>query len=141
GTGKGAAAPSLCGFEKVLVAAEGLDVSIEAAGGSVEPITRVASGNFDIGFGDINTLIKFRDQNPGNNIKAVFMVYNKPPFAIVTRKSRGIEVPKDLEGKRLGAPVGDAAFAQWPIFVQVNGIDAPKVHLANVGFALRQPML
>jgi len=138
---EGPAAPFLVALDKGHFTAEGLDVSIEPAGGSVEPITRVASGNFDIGFGDINTLIKFRDQNPGNNIKAVFMVYNKPPFAIVTRKSRGIEVPKDLEGKRLGAPVGDAAFAQWPIFVQVNGIDAPKVHVENVGFAVREPML
>ena len=32
------------------------------------------------------------------------MVYNKPPYAIVTRKSRGITEPKQLEGKKLGAP-------------------------------------
>ena len=55
-------------------------------------------------FADINALIRYRDQNPSAPIKAVFMVYNKPPYAIVARKSRGITEPKQLEGKKLGAP-------------------------------------
>jgi NitT/TauT family transport system substrate-binding protein len=69
------------------------------------------------------------------------MVYNKPPFSIVGRKSRGISAPKDLEGKKLGAPAPDGAYAQWPIFVQANGIDASKVTIENVGFPVREPML
>src|SRR5262249_42200540 len=70
-----------------------------------------------------------------------FMVYNKPPGAIVARKSRGITMPKDLEGKKLGAPARDAAFALWPIFVQTTGIDARKVTVLDVGFAAREPIL
>jgi NitT/TauT family transport system substrate-binding protein len=138
---EGPAAPFLVAIDRGYYTAEGLDVGIDTANGSVEPITRLASGNYDIGFGDINTLIKFRDQNAAAPMKAVFMVYNKPPFSIVSRKSRGITKPKDLEGKRLGAPAGDGAFAQWPIFVQANGIDASKVTIENVGFAVREPML
>jgi NitT/TauT family transport system substrate-binding protein len=49
--------------------------------------------------------------------------------------------PKDLEGKTLGAPAADGAFAQWKIFVQANGIDASKVKIENVGFPVREPML
>ena len=94
-----------------------------------------------MGFGDINSLIKFRDANPATPIKAVFMVYNKPAFSIVGRKSRGVEKPKDLEGKTLGAPAPDGAYAQWKIFVQANGIDASKVKIENVGFPVREPML
>ena len=109
--------------------------------GSLEPINRVASGTYDMGFADINSLIKFRDANPEAPVKAVFMVYNRPPFAVIGRKSRGITTPKDLEGKKLGAPAADGAFAQWPIFVQANGIDAAKVTIENVGFPVREPML
>src|SRR3954452_15952205 len=94
-----------------------------------------------MGFGDINSLIKFRDANPATPIKAVFMVYNKPDFSIVGRKSRGVAKPKDLEGKTLGAPAPDGAYAQWKIFVQANGIDASKVKIENVGFPVREPML
>jgi NitT/TauT family transport system substrate-binding protein len=138
---EGPAAPFLVAIDRGYFTAEGLDVSIDPGNGSVEPINRLASGSHDIGFGDINTLIKARDQNSAPPIKAVFMVYNKPPFSIVTRKTRGIASPKDLEGKRLGAPAGDGAFAQWPVFAQVNGIDAAKVKIENIGFAVREPML
>jgi NitT/TauT family transport system substrate-binding protein len=138
---EGPAAPFVVAIDKGYFKAEGLDVTIDTAGGSLEPINRVASGTYDMGFGDINSLIKFRDANPGTPIKAVFMVYNKPAFSIVGRKSRGVSSPKDLEGKKLGAPPPDGAYAQWPIFVQANGIDASKVTIVSVGFPVREPML
>jgi len=138
---EGPAAPFVVAIDKGYFKAEGLDVTIDTAGGSLEPINRVASGTYNMGFGDINSLIKFRDANPGTPIKAVFMFYNRPPFAIVGRKSRGIAKPKDLEGKKLGAPAPDGAYAQWPIFTQANGIDASKVTIENVGFPVREPML
>ena len=138
---EGPSAPFLLPLDKGYYKAEGLDVTIDSAAGSLEPINRVASGTYDMGFGDINSLIKFRDANPGTPIKAVFMVYNRPPFAVIGRKSRGIGKPKDLEGKKLGAPAPDGAYAQWPIFVQANGIDASKVTIENVGFPVREPML
>jgi NitT/TauT family transport system substrate-binding protein len=138
---EGPAAPFVVAIDKGYFKAEGLDVTIDTAAGSLEPINRVASGTYDMGFGDINSLIKFRDANPGTPIKAVFIVYNKPPFSIVGRKSRGVSAPKDLEGKKLGAPPADGAYAQWPIFVQANNIDASKVTIVNVGFPVREPML
>src|SRR4051794_25507069 len=98
---EGPAAPFLVAIDKGYFKAEGLDVTIDTAAGSLEPINRVASGTYDMGFGDINSLIKFRDQNPAAALKAVYMVYNKPSFAVVGRKSLGIAKPKDLEGKTL----------------------------------------
>ncbi len=138
---EGPAAPFVLALDKGYYKAEGLDVTIDTAGGSLEPLNRIASGTYDIGFGDINSLIKFRDANPGVPIKAIYMVYNKPPFSIVGRKSRGVAKPKDLEGKKLGAPAPDGAYAQWPIFVKANNIDASKVTIENVGFPVREPML
>jgi NitT/TauT family transport system substrate-binding protein len=138
---EGPSAPFLVAIDKGYFKAEGLDVTIDSAAGSLEPINRVAAGTYDMGFGDINSLIKFRDANPNNPIKAVFMVYNKPAFSIVGRKSRGVQKPKDLEGKKLGAPAPDGAYAQWKIFVKANDIDASKVMIENVGFPVREPML
>jgi NitT/TauT family transport system substrate-binding protein len=138
---EGPSAPFLVPLDKGYYKAEGLNVTVDTASGSLEPINRVASGTYDMGFGDINSLIKFRDANPTVPLKAVFMVYNKPPFAIVGRKSRGITDPKSLEGKKLGAPAPDGAYAQWPIFVEANKIDASKVTIENVGFPVREPML
>jgi NitT/TauT family transport system substrate-binding protein len=69
------------------------------------------------------------------------MVYNKPPFAIVTRKSRGITAPKQLEGKKLGAPPAGSTFMQWPLFAKINEIDVSKVSIEQIGLPVRAPML
>lgn len=139
---EGPAALFLTALDKGYFREEGLDVSIEPGTGSREAVPRVASGGFDAGFGDVNTLIRFRDENPAVDLKAVMMVYDRPPFAIVGRKSRGISSdPKSLEGKKLGAPAADGAFAQWPVFKKVNGIDDARIKLENIGFAVREPML
>jgi len=138
---EGPSAPFLLAIDRNYYKTEGLNVSIEPSAGSLESIERVASGDFDMGFADINALIKFRDAKPGIPIKAVFMVYNRPPFAVIGRKSRGVYMPKDLEGKILGAPAADSSFAQWPIFVQANNINASKVTIENVSFPVREPML
>jgi NitT/TauT family transport system substrate-binding protein len=139
---EGPAALFLMAFEKGYFKAEGLDVTIDTGNGSREAIPRVASGTYDVGFGDVNSLIRFRDENPSVDLKAVMMVYDRPPFAIVGRKSRGItNEAKSLEGKKLGAPAADAAFAQWPIFKTVNKLDDSKMRLENVGFPVREPML
>jgi NitT/TauT family transport system substrate-binding protein len=138
---EGPVAPFLVAVDKGSFKAQGVEVTVDSALAAPEAITRVASGNYDMGVADINALMKFRDQNPGAPVRAVFMVYNKPAFAIVGRKSRGVAKPKDLEGRKLGAPPADVAYAQWPIFVSANSIDAAKVTIVNVGVPVREPML
>jgi NitT/TauT family transport system substrate-binding protein len=137
----GPSAPFLLPLDKGYYKAEDLNVGIDDATGSDEAIKRVASGNYDMAVADINALIRYRDANPKTPIKAVFIFYNRPAFAVIGRKSRGVATPKDLEGKRLGAPQNDAAYAQWPIFVKTTGIDASKVIIENVGAPVREPML
>jgi NitT/TauT family transport system substrate-binding protein len=138
---EGPAAPYFVAIDKGYYKAEGLNVTIDTGPGSVAGIARVAAGTYPIGFFDINSLVKFRDQNPDKAVKAVLMVYDRPPFAIATLAKSGISKPKDLEGKVLGAPAADGAFAQWKAFVKENGIDDSKVKIDNVGFPVREPML
>ncbi len=139
---EGPSALFLMAIEKGYFKAEGLDVTIDTGNGSREAIPRVASGTYDMGFGDVNSLIRFRDENPTVDLKSVMMIYDKPPFSIVGRKSRGITADvKSLEGKKFGAPVADAAFAQWPIFKAVNKLNDAAMKFENVGFPVREPML
>ena len=138
---EGPSAPFLWALEKGYYKAEGLDVTIDAGNGSNEAINRVASGTYDIGFGDINSLIRYRDKKENAPMKAVAMIYDAPPFAIVSLAKNGVVKPKDLEGKILGAPAADGAFAQWKAFAALNKIDESKVKIENVGFPVREPML
>ncbi|MBY5973757.1 ABC transporter substrate-binding protein [Pseudooceanicola marinus] len=121
---------------------EGLSVTIDTGTGSVNTIPRVASGLYDMGFGDLNSLVKFLDEDPEQPVIGVGMVYDKPTFGIVGRKSLGItEDPKSVEGHVLGAPPPDGAWAQWPIFKDVAEIDDSDITIESIGFPVREPML
>ena len=138
---EGPAAPYFVAIDKGYFAAEGLSVEVTEGAGSLDAIPKVATGAFPIGFADINSLMKFLDQNPGAPVTAVMMVYDKPPFAVVGRKSLGINAPADLAGKVLGAPPPDGAWAQFPIFAAENGLEMASITVEPVGFPVREPML
>ncbi|HVZ52725.1 MAG TPA: ABC transporter substrate-binding protein [Pseudolabrys sp.] len=137
----GPAAPFLLALDRGYYKAEDLNVAVDPVAPPNDPIARVASGLYEMGVADINTLIRFRDANPKQPVSAVFIVFNRPPYAVIGRKSRGTVSPKDLEGKKIGAPAADPATAAWPIFVKTSGIDASKITLENLGAAVRVPML
>jgi len=138
---EGPDAPFFVPLDRGFFKAEGLEVTIDEGASPLDPINRVAAGGYEMGFADFNTLIKYRDQHPSTPIKAVFVVYNKPPYAIVSRKSRGIAEPRQLEGKRLGAPTAGSTFAEWPLFAKLNNIDMSKVTIETIAIAVRAPML
>ncbi len=138
---EGPAAPFLVALQRGYFKDEGLEVSIEPAANAAEPITRVATGGFDLALGDFNALLRLRDQNGAAAPRAVFILYNRPVYAVIGRKSRGVVTPVDLVGKKLGLPPAENASAAWPIFARVNGVDAGKVTLLNVGLPVREPML
>jgi NitT/TauT family transport system substrate-binding protein len=119
----------------------GLDVVVDDAASALEPITRVASGHYELALADLNGLIRYRDQHPSVPVKAVFMVYNKPPYSIIARKSRGITEPKQLENKKVGAPAAGSTVTEWPLFAKLNDIDTAKVSIETVVIPVRAPML
>ena len=47
-------------------------------------------------------------------------------------KDSGINSPKDLVGKKIGAPPGDAQRTIFPALAQVNGFDPDKVTFVNI---------
>ena len=138
---EGPSAPYFVAIDNGHFEAAGLSVEVTAGEGSLDAIPKVATGAFPVGFADINSLVRFLDQNPGAPVIAAMMIYDKPAFAIVGRKSLGIEAPADLIGKVLGAPPPDGAWAQFPIFAAENGLDVSQITIEPVGFPTREPML
>lgn len=138
---EGPAAPYLLAVDNGHFAAAGLDVEITEGAGSLDAIPKVATGAYPVGFADINSLMRFLDSNPGAPVTAVMMIYDKPPFAVVGRRSLGINEPADLAGHILGAPPPDGAWAQFPIFAAETGLDMATITVEPVGFPTREPML
>jgi len=121
----------------------GLEVLIDQGNGSGAAVGAVASGSYDLGFGDINALIQLvaRGQPGGSTPLAVYAMYNRPPFTIAVKADGPIRTPKDLEGRTIGGPANDGALKLFPAFAKVAGLDLSKVNVTNMQPNLREQML
>ncbi|MCX7838673.1 MAG: ABC transporter substrate-binding protein [Anaerolineae bacterium] len=138
---QGPQAPFLVALDKGYFAEEGLSVVLDRGLGSADAVTKIASGVYQMGYADINTLMEFNVKNPDKALQVVAIVLDRAPFSVLTLKGRGIEKPKDLEGKKLGAPAGDAPRRLFPVFAKAAGIDATKVTWVTMDVPLREPTL
>jgi NitT/TauT family transport system substrate-binding protein len=120
---------------------EGLAVTTNIASGSADAMARVAAGTSDFALVDINALIRFRDRPHAPPIKAVFVLFNQSPYAIIARKNRGIHALSDIEGKNLGVAEGDLSIRLWPALARQNGIKIASVKQNSISAAVREPML
>src|SRR6202140_681071 len=135
------AAPFVLASSRGLFGSEGLAVTPHVANGWPDAIARVAAGDSDFALVDINVLIRFRDKSGAPPVKAVFVLFNKAPYAIIARKSRGIHALSDIEGKTLGVAEGDFSIWFWPALAHQNGIKIASVKQAKFSPAVREPML
>jgi len=124
-----------------LFGAEGLAVTINIASGSPDAIARVASGTSDFALVDINELIRFRGKPDAPPVKAIFVLFNQSPYAIIARKSRGIRARADLDGKTLGVAERDLSIRLWPALARQNGIKLAGVKQTKIAAVVREPML
>lgn len=138
---QGPTSPFILALDKGYYKQEGLDVTMDPGQGSAGAVQRVATGAYDIGFADVNSLIEYNAKNPGKEILAVFIAYDFPPFGVHTLKKNGIEKPADLAGKKLGAPVFDASFRLFPAFAKKVGLDPKSVEHVNLTPQLREQSL
>jgi NitT/TauT family transport system substrate-binding protein len=138
---QGVHAPVGVAIAKGYFEAEGLDVQFERGQGSADSITKVASGAFDMGFGDINSLMEFNVTNPDTPVKAIAIYYNKSPMSIMSLDETGITEPAMLEGKVLGIPAGSATRRMLPLFAQTAGFDLSQVEVPAIESKLQQTLL
>ena len=127
--------------EKGYFKAEGLDVDVDQGTGSAATVTRIASGTYDAGFGDMNAIIQLAGTKPGEQPVMGYMIYNKPPFALITKTSSPIKTLKDVGGHTMGTPAGGSAGQLFAPLARINGIDPAKVTVMNMQPNLQEQML
>lgn len=137
----GTHAPFSVALEKKLFEKEGLKIAIDRGYGSVDTITKVGNGVYDFGFADPNLLLKYNRENPTAKVTMVFLVYDAGQSAIVARTGSKIASPKDLEGKKIGAPPGDNSRQMFPVYAKAAGIDASKIEWVSVTPAVKEALL
>lgn len=122
-------------------AAEKIDLTIDQGDGSAAAVTKVMAGAYQAAFGDSNAIIQNAAARPGSAPVMVYMIYNRAPFALVTRATSPIRTLKDLEGRNLGSPAGGAAYKMFAALAERNGFDAGKVRWTNMAPNLQEQML
>jgi len=122
-------------------AREGLKVTMDRGYGSGDTIIKVASGTYDIGFGDINGLVKFDGENPDKPIVSFLQVYDNTLASVVALKSKNIKTPQDLVGKTMGAPDGEGSRLLFPAFARANKVDISTVKWISVTPQMREALL
>lgn len=138
---QGSDAAYLYALDKGFFKEEGLNVVIDQGEGSGATVTRIMSGAYDAGFGDVNAIIQNASTRPQDAPVMVYMMWNRPPFAIVAKASSGINTIKDFEGRTLGGAQGTPTTRLLPVFVRSNGLDASKIKVSNMAPNLQEPML
>lgn len=139
----GQTAPFFLAQSKGYYRDEGLDVSIDVGAGSVASITRIASGVYQMGLGDISSLIEFQAQNPGTPlVQAVYQYYNRAPFVIIGRKDRGITTDfGSLKGKRIAAAAVEATRRAWPMVANRLRVGADHFQWVTTDFSARDNVM
>lgn len=108
----------------------GLDVTIQPGSGSGDTVSRVGAGKVPLGYADTSTSLV--GMSKGANIIIVAVLQQNSMNAFWAKKGSGIQSPKDLVGKTIGAPAGDLHRVMWPAFAEANGIDPNSVKWVNV---------
>lgn len=138
---QGSDAAYLYALDKGLFKEEGLNVVIDQGEGSGATVTRIMSGAYDAGFGDMNAIIQNASSRPQDAPVMVYMMWNRPPFAIVTKATSGINSIKDFQGRTLGGAQGTPTTRLLPVFVRKNGLDPERIKVSNMAPNLQEPML
>ena len=105
--------------------AAGLNIKIVRGFGGSAVAKDVAAGAIELGFADPRSVIKLRNQ--GGDLKTLGVIHAKGVYAIYSLKGSGITKPKDLEGRTLGAPPGEAVFVNLPALAAANNVDLSKI--------------
>jgi len=119
----------------------GIDMVMDQGSGSGAAVGQVAGGAYDVGFGDVNALIRLAATNPEEAPICVYQMYNKPPFTVAVLSDSDIMTAEDLEGRLLGGAPNDGALKLFPAFANVAGLDTSTIEVLNFQSSLREQML
>ena len=108
------------GIDLTLLQGKGSSMAAQAAGAGLHPF----------GLADLTTVMVAIGK--GADEVAVMNVYANYPGGFYWLKSSGITSVKDLAGKKVGNPPGDAARALWPALAKANGVDPDAITWVNL---------
>jgi NitT/TauT family transport system substrate-binding protein len=137
----GGNAPMFLAAENGIFRKLGLDLNMDGSAGSVESVTRVATGTYPFGVADASTTIEFGARNPAVAPKIIMSVLDRFPAVVLSFKRKPIKTVQDLVGINLGTGTADAGSKILPALLALNKIDPASINRVTVDVKLRDMML
>jgi NitT/TauT family transport system substrate-binding protein len=107
----------------------GVEVAFTTGAGAYTAPERMMKDGFDIGYGDISSLIETVSREPEQSPVAVYMVFNATPSVLVVKQGGRVELPDDLAGRRLVGHPTDVALNTFPVFAAHARIDPAEAKI------------
>ena len=117
----------------------GLNIRMTRGFGGASTVKSVTGGTADIGKAGAGPALVARAK--GAPVKIVSILYGKAPYMFVSKAKAGVKKPKDLEGKSIGSPAGDANRFVFPALAGITGINEQKVKWVTMSPSAKTPSL
>ena len=137
----GGNAPMWLGAETGIFREQGINVTMDGSSGSVELVTRVATGTHPFGLADLSTLVEFTSRNPKEAPKLIMTVFDRFPAVVVSLERKPIKTLQELAGARLGTGSVDAGSKILPALLNLNNVDIKSINRSTIDVKLRDTML
>ncbi len=128
--------PIYVGRHQGFFAAEGLEIEIFSPSGTSDALKLTASGKVDLAVSyEPQTIIAAAR---GLDVVVIGRLIEHPLTTLLFLKDKGIKIPSDLEGKKIGYTVPGLMDVLLDAFAKLNGIQ--RYEAINVGFAIVQSL-
>jgi len=133
-------APVYVGLQQGFFAEQGLEVKVAQGRGSHDAITKLATGNADIGLSDLVALLqaKAAENVP---VSAVYSVFSEAPHAFFVRSDSGINSVTDVAGKKVATAPFTSSNVFLSLLLNVNRVDESSITLLKADPGALNPML
>jgi NitT/TauT family transport system substrate-binding protein len=123
-------APFYYGVSEGIYEDAGINLTVKPGNGSGNTIQQVAAQQTDFGWADTPALMN--GVAAGMPVTSLGVFLQKGPASLEFFADQGITEPADLKGKTVAGTPGDAMYATFPAWLELNGLTTDDVNLVNV---------
>jgi NitT/TauT family transport system substrate-binding protein len=113
--------------ERGYYAQAGLDITFQHVLGNGPALQAIAAGTAQFCHADLTQMLQLQGKNPESRMRSLVIAADRTGTTLFFRKGKGINTPKDLEGRSIVDSAGSTARALFTLVEKANKIDSSKV--------------
>lgn len=113
------------------LAAAGIELDLTPGAGAYTAAPRMAEGDYDLGYGDFNSLIEVAARRAAAAPVGVYMMFNASPSCVLVAADGPVKHPRDLVGQRVIGHDSDVALRTFGALCRHLQIDAARVDVGS----------